>query len=135
MIEIGVQPFTLKQARKSTLVVAAVMVAIAAWQAYRGHQGLAQGFGAGAAVLFVAAAIPPAAKFFHKWWMTLASVLGYVNSRILLGIIYYIVMTPIGLVARIAGHDPLYRRAARRPSYWHRREQRRQTRQGFERAF
>jgi hypothetical protein len=34
----GVQPFTLRQARKSALVVAALLAAIAAWQVYRGHK-------------------------------------------------------------------------------------------------
>jgi hypothetical protein len=135
LIEIGVAPFTLKQARKSTLVVAGVLAAITAWQVYREHLGLARGFGAAVVVLLVAAAIPAAAMFFHKWWMTLASVLGYVNSRILLGILYYGVMTPIGLVARLTGYDPLHRRVTRASSYWHRRAHTRQTRQGFERAF
>jgi hypothetical protein len=135
LIEIGVQPFTSKQARKSALVVAAVLAAITAWQVYRQHPGLAQGFGAATLVLLATAAISPAAMFFHKWWMTLASLLGYVNSRILLGILYYGVMTPTGLVARLTGYDPLERRGAPAKSYWRRREHTRQSRQGFERAY
>jgi hypothetical protein len=135
LIDIGVKPFTLQQARKSALVVAAVLAAITAWQTYRQHTGLAQGFGAATLTLLATSAIPPAAMFFHKWWMTLASVLGYVNSRILLGILYYGVMTPTGLVARLTGYDPLTRRGAPEKSYWRKREHSRQSRQGFERAY
>jgi len=42
------------------------------------------------------------------WWMKLGHVLGYVNSRIILGILFFLVMTPIGLVRRRFG-DPMNR--------------------------
>lgn len=133
MIDVG--PFTTAQARKSTLVVAAVLTAIGGWQLYRGRETAAIVLAVAVGVLVLCAAIPPAARFFHKWWMTLAGVLGYVNSRIILGILYFFVVTPIGFVVRLSGYDPLTRRIAKAPSYWRRRDHTRQTREGFERAF
>jgi hypothetical protein len=67
--------------------------------------------------------------------MALAAMLGFINSRILLSIIYYGLILPIGLALRTAGHDPLMRRGKAQASYWVRRNGSRQTREQFERAF
>jgi len=50
-------------------------------------------------------------------WMTAAMPLGEVVSRLLLGIVYFGVVTPLGLVMRAFGYDPM-RRRARGASNW-----------------
>jgi len=52
---------------------------------------------------------PESLRTVHMAWMRLATVLGTINARILLGIIYYLVVVPIGLVMRMCGKDPLAR--------------------------
>ncbi len=48
--------------------------------------------------------------------------IGYVVSAVALAVIYYAVLTPLGLILRVGRHDPLQRRSgARADSYWHRR--------------
>ena len=54
----------------------------------------------------------------RKWWMKLAEALSYVSSRIILAIVFFLVLTPIGLIKRATGWDPLGRRAASRESFW-----------------
>lgn len=135
MTEMSVESFTLKQARKSTLVVAGVLALIAAYQMYRGRTTAVTVLGTLIVVLLGCAAIPAAAKFFHKWWMTLALALGYVNSRILLFLLFYGVVTPIGFMARSSGHDPLECRKPAGASHWRQRATTRQSREGFERAY
>lgn len=54
----------------------------------------------------------------RKAWMKLAEVLAFVSSRIILALIYFLVLTPIGVVKRAMGWDPLHRRAASSESYW-----------------
>ena len=128
---------TVSQARKSTLIVAAIFGFLCGWQWYRGRPVLSEVFGAASAVLLVCAMIPAAAVWFFRRWMALAAVLGYVNTRILLSLFFYVIMTPVGFIMRVTGHDGLQRRGARRgqASYWHRREHTRQSKEGFERAF
>ena len=46
----------------------------------------------------------------HRAWMTLAEVLAWVNTRILLGLVFYGVVTPIALLMRLLGHDPMRRK-------------------------
>ena len=43
----------------------------------------------------------------YRGWMYLGHMLGLINSRIILGIIFFIVLVPISLVMRIFGYDPL----------------------------
>ncbi|SDR96780.1 SxtJ family membrane protein [Opitutus sp. GAS368] len=45
--------------------------------------------------------------------------IGWAVSSVALGVIYYVVLTPLGLILRVCGHDPLQRRPA--ASYWHKR--------------
>lgn len=47
-----------------------------------------------------------------------AWVMGNVISRVLVGTVFYLMVTPMGLVARAFGRDPLERRA-KKASYWH----------------
>jgi hypothetical protein len=67
--------------------------------------------------------------------MSVAGVLGYINSRILLTVLYYGLFTPYGFISRLFGRDPLVRRSPNQDTYWIKREYTRQTREQFERLF
>ena len=43
------------------------------------------------------------------WW-AVATVLGWINARVLLSIAFFLVLTPIGLLMRARGRDPMARR-------------------------
>jgi hypothetical protein len=124
------------QARKSALLVAAVLLGIAAWNLYRGRTTVVLILGAlGAALVCAGLLVPPAARAFHTAWMRLAVLLGHVNSRVLLTLVYYLVVTPYGVVTRLVGRDPLRRRGSGGESYWVERKTTRQSREQFERLF
>ena len=53
----------------------------------------------------------------YKAWMKLGHVLGWVNSRIILGLVFLIVLQPIALVMKILGHDPLRTKKFAQESY------------------
>lgn len=46
----------------------------------------------------------------HRGWMRLALALGWLNTRLILGLVFYGCMTPVGLILRLVGKDPLARR-------------------------
>ena len=49
----------------------------------------------------------------------LAWPIGFVVSHVILGLVYYLVLTPVGLVMRLVGYDPMRRRFDREAaSYW-----------------
>jgi hypothetical protein len=80
----------------------------------------------GAATLLLAAGVfvKPVARLIAKAWLRLATALGAVNSRILLGAIFYLFLTPIALLARLFHRDFLHldRRAGADRSYWQPRD-------------
>ena len=124
------------QARKTALVVAAVLSGIGAWNFYKGRTTVVAVFGGLALALALTGLLLPAlARRFHVLWMTLAAALGYVNSRVLLSLLFYLLFAPYGFVSRLVGRDPLRRRGEASQSYWTPRERTRQTREGFERLF
>jgi hypothetical protein len=84
---------------------------------------------------FLGLAVPAGARAFHAVWMKIAHVLGWVNSRILLGAMFYFVMTPIGWIVRLTGADPLNRRKAAQETYWIPRQVTRPAPEQFERLF
>jgi Saxitoxin biosynthesis operon protein SxtJ len=130
------QQVTNQQARKTALIVAGVLLLLAGWNLYRQRMTVVAVLGGIALTLIIMGLlVPPAARAFHIAWMKLAFVLGYINARILLFLLFYLVITPYGLVARLFGHDPLNRRAKERDSFWIPREKSRQAKEGFERSF
>jgi hypothetical protein len=130
------QPDINREARKSALVVAAVFFAIAGWNLYKQRTQIAYPAGAiGAVLAFLGLAVPAGARAFHAGWMKLAHALGWVNSRILLGGMFYLVMTPVGWIVRLTGGDPLNRRKAPQETYWIPRKVSRPAPEQFERLF
>jgi hypothetical protein len=121
--------------RRSTRTVAVVLALIAGWQTYRGHDLVAIVAGTAAVALIACSFSEAGARWFHARWMKLAHALGYVNSRIILTAVYFVVITPIGALRRMLGRDPLDRRTGARASYWTARKSTRQERVQFERAF
>ena len=51
-------------------------------------------------------------------WMGIACVTGSVMSRAVLALLYYGLISPLGLVMRLTGRDPLRRRRPQAESYW-----------------
>ena len=47
---------------------------------------------------------------FYKLWMRFGLLLNAVMSRIILGIVYYLVVLPTGLIIRMKGRDPMNRK-------------------------
>src|SRR5437763_1892300 len=95
-----------------------VLCALAAWLAWRGHPGRAEVLG-GIGIVLVGCAIvaPHLLKWPNVVWWTIARAMGYVNSRILLTILFVLVLVPLSIVWRLTGVDPLARRRAGFPGW------------------
>ena len=129
-------PVTNAQARKTALIVAGVLLLLAGWQYFRHRPTACAVLGlTGVALVLIGFLVPPLARAFHNIWMRFALLLGWVNSRILLGLMFYGVFAPYNLVGRLIRRDPLRRRGGAKDSYWIARKATRQTREQFERTF
>lgn len=57
-------------------------------------------------------------------WMLLGHILGWVNSRLILGIVFFFLLTPMALFMRLIGRDALARRFDKElATYWEERQQ------------
>ena len=54
----------------------------------------------------------------NKLWMGFGMLLGLIISPIIMGVIFFLVFTPLALVFRIIGRDELILRLKDKPSYW-----------------
>lgn len=61
-------------------------------------------------------------KLLYKGWMKFAHALGWVNTRIILTIVYLLVFTPMALIFKVIGKDPMERKFEKVDSYWVKRE-------------
>jgi hypothetical protein len=62
---------------------------------------------AAAAIGVISIAIPVAGDLIVKGWYKIAEILGAINGRILLSFVFFIVLLPVALMARIGKKNPL----------------------------
>ena len=67
--------------------------------------------------LILAISRPKLLFYPYKFWMRIGHILGWLNSRIILGIVFILVLQPIALIMRISGHDPLRKKKLDQKSY------------------
>ena len=66
--------------------------------------------------------IPPAARAIEWAWFKIALALGWVNSRVLLSIIYFVFLMPIAWLSRLFTKDPLALRNDKRDTLFNTRD-------------
>ncbi len=127
---------TRTELRKFGLTVGTAFAVLGAISWWRGHELPPRVMWTVAALLIVPGAIAPGILGpVHKGWMAFATVLGHINTRIILTVVYYLVMTPIGLVMRLF-RDPLNRSLRdRTPTQWVKCESRPVDLERYERQF
>lgn len=113
---------TPREGRKFGLTVGGAFALLGAVLYWRGRATASTGFLAVGAVLILAGiAIPGRLAPVHRAWMGLAHLLSKVTTPIFMGVVYFLVITPMGLVMRLFGRNPLAHRSTS-DGYWLRRE-------------
>ena len=99
---------TRKQLRSFGLTVGSVFAAIGVWPVILRSDAPRVWALALATLLIAPALVFPGALFWpHKGWMMLAHVLGWINTRVILGLVFFGLVTPIGAIRRWLGKDPM----------------------------
>jgi len=120
--------------RSFGFTVGGVLVLFAAFTTWRGHLLRGEVLGTIAAVLIVLALVRPALLAGPAaGWSRIGHALGWFNSRVLLTVMFFLVLWPIGVISRLFGSDPLERR--RRQSMWTAYPERLRDPKHFERLF
>jgi hypothetical protein len=111
---------SLRAEREFGLIVGGVLILLSCWWLYRGkfHSVAPISLPLGGVLLLLGLVFPRALVLPNKAWMALAEGLSFVTTRIILAFVFFVVLTPIGVVKRLFGWDPLHRRAGASDSYW-----------------
>ncbi|QNI57041.1 putative membrane protein [Synechococcus sp. BIOS-U3-1] len=66
--------------------------------------------GIGVLLILLGVVAPQRLSLVYRGWMALGNVLGFINSHLILGVVFVFVLQPIALIMRCLGHDPLRKR-------------------------
>ena len=101
---------TTKQLRSFGMTVGGIFALIGFWPVVFRHEEprwwiiAVAGCLVGPALLFPKSLLWP-----YKGWMAVGHVLGWINTRIILGVVFYVIITPIGILRSWLGKDPMGR--------------------------
>lgn len=106
------------EGRKFAFTVGTAFLVLAGITWWRDHPLLMRVFGGLGGGLFVLGTVVPAYLGpVQRAWMGLAHAISKVTTPIFMGVVYYVVITPIGLFMRLTGRQPM-RHAARDGGFW-----------------
>ncbi len=106
------------EGRKFGLTVGAAFAVLAAIMWWRDHQTPMYVFGALAGVLILGGlVIPGHLGPVFRGWMGLALLISKVTTPLFMGIVFFIVIAPVGIIMRLFGRNPIRHKAVNK-SYW-----------------
>jgi hypothetical protein len=108
--------------RKFGLFLAALFLVIGVYPLWRGTEPRWWALVIAGILAAGALAIPIAVKPLYLVSLKAGGVLGWINTRIILGLLFYLVITPIGLVLRAVRREVTWATRTRQADYWHARE-------------
>jgi hypothetical protein len=108
-----------RELRKFGVLVGAVFVLLGGWCIFRHKSAWPWLISPGVLLLVLGLLAPRSLKRPYVVWMTLAYALGLLVSTTILTVFFYLVVTPVALVARLCGKDFLSLKIDRQArSYW-----------------
>jgi hypothetical protein len=127
---------SIRELRRFACTVGAGLAIIGALSRYRGHIYPPTVLWIIAAVLLLLGLVRPSSlAAVQKSWLGLANILGWINTRVILSLLFYFVLTPLSLIMRFF-RDPLDRRLHEtRNSYWLSKKSQRFDPKNYERQF
>lgn len=101
---------TKKTLRQFGLMVGGIFLFIGLWPfVWRQEAVRFWAVGLGSLLAVAGLTMPGVLKQVYQGWMWVGHVMGWVNTRIILGVLFYGVVTPMGLVMKLSGRDPMRR--------------------------
>ncbi len=111
-----------KAERQFGLVFAGFFTLVAFWPLWPLHAPQVYWLTAAGVSLALGLFLPRVLAPLNRLWMAIGHALGWVNSKIILGFIFFIVVTPTALLMKALGRDLLSRRLRHSGSYWVQRD-------------
>jgi hypothetical protein len=99
-----------KELQSFGLIVGGIFSIIGLWPViFRSESSRLWAVALGVGLIGLGIVIPRSLKQVYKVWMRIGHALGWINTRILLGVIFYGLITPMGFFLRLLGKDAMRR--------------------------
>ena len=122
--------------RKFGITIGVFLIVLAGFLFWRGKESFEIFLVSGIALLVLGLVIPVLLKPIYWIWMILAVILGWIMTRVILGLLFFIVITPIGLFSRLFGGKFLDLKWDKsQESYWNVRTSNQRSTEEYERQF
>ena len=92
-------------------------------------------FSIGSILIILGGITPFILKPIYKIWMIFAVIIGWIMTRIILSVLFFSIITIIGLFTRLIGKDFLNLKSKSNESYWNIRNKERELNQDYEKQF
>jgi hypothetical protein len=111
---------TKSQLREFGLTIGIILVILGGALLWRERPAYPYFLGTGGLFIILGLTLYQLLKPLQKIWMSFSIIVGFFVSRFILSVLFYAVLTPIGLIMRLLGKDILDQRIDKtRKSYWH----------------
>ncbi len=127
----------IKDLRQFGIVLGCILGVIGGVHFLKGHANIYPWFlGFGAAALLTGVLIPRLLRPLFIVFTKMAHAIGWFNTRVILAMVYYFLLSPIGIIMKLFRRDPLARKVeSNAESYWIKRVEETATKEGLERQF
>ncbi|NND70235.1 MAG: hypothetical protein HKN43_01520 [Rhodothermales bacterium] len=112
------QPKSVPELRKFGVVMTGAFSVVAAIMWWKGVDYFSLVVAVAGLFLLLAVGFPSVLRPVEFVWMKIAVAIGAVMTRVILTIVFVFVVTPIGLLMRLSGKDPLRIKEIKTLSYW-----------------
>jgi hypothetical protein len=129
-------PCTKKDLRKFGITIGSVLIVISGLLFFYSAHSSIYFLIVGCALLALGLLLPTILKPIQKIWMTISLILGWISTRVILSILFFVVLTSIGLIAKFFKKDFLSLKLNKsQRTYWNYREQKPYDKTDSERQF
>ena len=125
-----------KDLRSFGVIIGIIFLLVAGFLFYREKESFQTFLYIAGAFIGFGLIIPIILKPIYIVWMTFAVILGWFMTRVILSLLFYVIITPIGVVLRIFGKDFLeIKKESVQGSYWNQRDSNLEKNQNYEKQF
>ena len=122
--------------RKFGITIGVILLIIAGFLFWKEKESFQILLTFGVTLCILGIAIPIILKPIYWVWMIFATILGWIMTRVILSLLFYIVFTPIGLILRFFGKQFLELRWDKsKESYWNFRTNEHLQNENYEKQF
>ena len=130
---------SIKSSRKDLknfgFVIGFILLIIGLFLFVKGKDLFVYFFSIGSVLIILGGITPPILKPIYKIWMIFAVIIGWIMTRIILSVLFFSIITIIGLFTRLLGKDFLNLESKSNESYWNIRNKEHELNQDYEKQF